>query len=453
MSKLVEIFFPLFEYIKLIRNYINQRENYTLQNKSHRILPYLINFERFSLFIAFITLSILIFIDYFFSHEEKYDFLCVSFIILLITSLVFLYSGIKNKYYSFFYSLYYLIVFSLLFFLPHYFFGESGFEKDFVLIVSVILLQAFRSGKYSAIPVIAVLLIIFIVHHYQILINFNETGIFYLFFLIWVSALTVVFESILYYISLDYLELREKRDREKHELSLSRLVYNNFFPEFSGNERLKFYVWRSEHNQAGGDFYDVVQLREENMGVFFADISGHGVSSAVMAGALKMILQNMKYTEKINPEKMMSSLDKIFHKDYESHHASAVYIFFDFKEMKALLVNAGHPPVLYGEKGVKFKELETEGSILGYALKDPIAKQITIPIQPGDRFILYTDGLTDYLTDGHNVNVIENMEEIANQFSSEKSDVLIHKIPEHVATLSDFKAFRDDIVIGIVEVL
>ena len=452
MTRIVEILFPLMEYIRLIRSYISQREQYSQENKSRRIIPYLINFEKFTLFITFFTLSALLFLDYIYSDDDKLKLLCILFVILFAATILFIYTDIKRSIYSYFYSFYYILIFTILFYFQHIYIDRYDFEKDFIFLLSLIVLQAFRSGKYTAFPVIFFFLTVFISHHYKYLFDFNERGIFYLFLILWISFITLVFESILYYISLDYLELREKRDREKYELELSRIVYNNFFPDFRENDKLKFYVWRSEQNQAGGDFYDLIQLREKDMGMFFADISAHGVSSAMMAGALKMILQKRSYHEKIHPGKLMTKLDKIFHKDYKSHHASAVYIFFNFTEMKVSLVNAGHPAVLYAKKNSPFKELQTEGSILGYALSDPIAEEISLPISSGDRFIVYTDGLTDYKTKTNSINIIEDIEEIVNQFYKHDSNDLMADLPAYISSLPDFKDFRDDIVIGIIEV-
>jgi len=454
MSKVIEILFPVVEYISLIKRYIVQREKYSLQNKQHRIIPYLINFEKFSVFLTYLSITFLLVLSFFLSNLIHYKYVLISFVTLTAITLFFLYFKKKPKNYTLFYSSYYILIFFLLSFIPHHLYNiEKDFENDIVLILSVILLQSFRSGKYSAVPVIFIIFTIYFCENYDELLNFQKLGYLYLFLITWISGITIIFESILYYISLDYIELREKRDREKHELDLSRMVYNNFFPQFTGNELIKFNVWRSEQNQAGGDFYDLIELREKNLGLFFADISGHGVSSAIMAGALKMILKNRSYLEKINPEKLLTKLDKIFHKEYASHHASAIYLFLNFIEKKATIANAGHPPILYAPKGKKFKELITNGSILGYCLNDPIAQELLIPINQGDRFIVYTDGLTDFITKNNSVSIVDNMEDVVNNFYLMNGEELIENIPVYVNSLPDFQSFRDDIVISVIEIL
>jgi sigma-B regulation protein RsbU (phosphoserine phosphatase) len=121
--------------------------------------------------------------------------------------------------------------------------------------------------------------------------------------------------------------------------------------------------------------------------------------------------------------------------------------------MKAILANAGHPLVLFSTEGRKFKELKTTGSILGYNLKSPIATELVIPIKKGDRFFVYTDGLTDYLTKDHKISIVDNLENVINNYYKLESEDIIKEIPLYVGSLPDFHSFRDDIIISIIEVL
>lgn len=91
----------------------------------------------------------------------------------------------------------------------------------------------------------------------------------------------------------------------------------------------------------------------------------------------------------------MTYIDSRLHKEVGSHHASAIYLYFNFQEKTVTIANAGHPYCIVGRQGNQFEEFKTEGSILGYNIQKPIAKNYTLPLRAGDRFFLYTDGLSE----------------------------------------------------------
>lgn len=188
-------------------------------------------------------------------------------------------------------------------------------------------------------------------------------------------------------------------NREKtviaQELKLAKKVQDTLFPtdiEFNG---LKFEVFRQSHNYIGGDFYDFVQLREGNLGIFLTDIAGHGISSALVASIMKVLVATIPYGLKTDPVKFLGYLDYHLEKNLDNYHASAIYIFIDFQEKKILLGNAGHPYILYCPVGKEFRELVTSGAILGFKIREPIVDVMEINFNVGDRFFIYTDGLIE----------------------------------------------------------
>ena len=205
-------------------------------------------------------------------------------------------------------------------------------------------------------------------------------------------------EAIHYYADLLHDKVAMNRD-----MALARTVQESLFPKTTSIKGLKFEIFRKSHNQIGGDFYDFIQLREGNIGIFITDVAGHGYSSAMVAAMLKVMVSTLPYYLKLDPTGLLGYIDQKISGEFKSHHATALYIFINFIEKSMLLGNAGHPYFIYAKKGEEFKEIETFGTLLGFGLHDPVAQTLSFKYESGDRFFIYTDGLVE------NVNAKEEL--------------------------------------------
>jgi serine phosphatase RsbU (regulator of sigma subunit) len=197
-------------------------------------------------------------------------------------------------------------------------------------------------------------------------------------------------------------DLNRERTEMNQELELAKKIQDTLFPIDMKIRGLNYEVFRQSHNFIGGDFYDFIQLREGNVGIFLTDIAGHGISSSMVASIMKVLVSTIPYRMKLEPVKLLSYLDVHLARDLDHHHASAVYMFVNFQERLMTLGNAGHPYIIYCPKGGEFVELETEGSILGFHIREPIVDEVKINFNIGDRFFLYTDGLVESPTENGN---------------------------------------------------
>ncbi|TGK55249.1 serine/threonine-protein phosphatase [Leptospira wolffii] len=214
----------------------------------------------------------------------------------------------------------------------------------------------------------------------------------------------------------------------QHELQIARKVQETLFPEEISIKGFRYEVFRSTPNEIGGDFYDFIQLREGNTGVFLTDIAGHGIASALVASFIKIMVATMPYRLKLHPVRLLEYLDETLLRQFKSHHASAVYIFFDFISKEIHFANGGHPYLIHSQNGEEFREIETTGSILGFGIKRPIAELVSVPIISGERLFLYTDGL------------IENRNPQGKQLGSEGLIEILNR-NKSVRDLKQFKEF------------
>lgn len=143
-----------------------------------------------------------------------------------------------------------------------------------------------------------------------------------------------------------------------------------------------------------GDFYDYLIIDKEHFGFLVADVSGHGVPAALIASMVKIAIQSAgDFAD--DPAKVLKHLAHIIGTQLQGQFITAAYLYIDLKQNKARYSAAGHPPLIYQNiKSGRIKSIESNGLLIS-AFKETNYPLEEIDIFKGDRFILYTDGLTE----------------------------------------------------------
>jgi sigma-B regulation protein RsbU (phosphoserine phosphatase) len=141
-----------------------------------------------------------------------------------------------------------------------------------------------------------------------------------------------------------------------------------------------------------GDFYDFIAVDESRAGFLVADVTGHGVPAALIASMIKVAIQSLVPCAH-DPREVLSGLNRILFAQLRAQLVSAAYLWVDTEKRKALYSAAGHPPML-SWRGGKLERIESNGLLLG-VLPDAEYPVCEMAIQAGDRFLLYTDGVSE----------------------------------------------------------
>ncbi|MFC2088031.1 PP2C family protein-serine/threonine phosphatase [Calditrichota bacterium] len=156
----------------------------------------------------------------------------------------------------------------------------------------------------------------------------------------------------------------------------------------------KFSVYYSSFMEAGGDFYDVLQISEDIYGYFVADVAGHSIKTSYITAAIKALLQQ-NCQPMYSPEESFQMINQVMTEILpDSVYLTGNYVKLNRKTMNMTIVNAGHPPLLYIPKNGEPKFIKTAGDILGI-IKEVHFEQNTIKVNPGDKLFMYTDGLIE----------------------------------------------------------
>lgn len=143
-----------------------------------------------------------------------------------------------------------------------------------------------------------------------------------------------------------------------------------------------------------GDFYDFIQIDDKHLGILIADVSGHGLPSALIASMLQVALAG-QVAQASEPSKVLMGLNKALSGKFTQNFVTAAYIYLDLEKNRMRYAGAGHPPVLQfrGSTGKTSKVLEN-GLILGM-FDQATYEVLELPLEPGDRHVLYTDGIPE----------------------------------------------------------
>src|SRR6185295_19892080 len=142
-----------------------------------------------------------------------------------------------------------------------------------------------------------------------------------------------------------------------------------------------------------GDFYDVLAAGPERLGLVVADVSGHGVPAALIASMVKVAVGSRTDCA-AEPARLLTEVNRTLCGSFESGFVTATYVYFDTVAGELIAGNAGHPAPLLRRASGELREVGGRGPILGRFASARFEAE-TLPLAPGDRLVLYTDGLTE----------------------------------------------------------
>ncbi len=189
----------------------------------------------------------------------------------------------------------------------------------------------------------------------------------------------------------------------KRDLELAQRVQQGLLPsvppQIEGYAVFDFY---EAAHQVGGDYFSYVQLGDGRVAVVLADVSGKGVSAALVMAALSA---DVRYTLAIEPDvaKAVTQLNASFMRSgWDDRFATFVVLVLDPKSDQVAVVSAGHLPVYLrrADGSVTAIGLEETGLPLGV---DPtyVYEAATVTMTAGSTLVLYTDGISEAM-DHHN---------------------------------------------------
>ena len=203
--------------------------------------------------------------------------------------------------------------------------------------------------------------------------------------------------------SLEHLEqwreavaARDKLVAIENELQVAHSTQQSILPKvFPQNSGYHVFGHMEPARNVGGDFYDVIRLQDNRVGLAIADVSDKGVPAALFMMSSRTLLKGAAIGTD-DPGEALGEVNKLLHEENEAlMFVTVLYSIYDSATGKLTYSNGGHDaPLLVRPDGSSELLPLTNGVALGIA-PDVEFSSNSVQLEPGEAVVLYTDGVTE----------------------------------------------------------
>jgi sigma-B regulation protein RsbU (phosphoserine phosphatase) len=218
------------------------------------------------------------------------------------------------------------------------------------------------------------------------------------------SALGEAFDSMTASVERLLLESQE-RLRLQSELEIAREVQRQLFPQSAPEiPGLKLHGVCKAARSVSGDYYDFLNVDENRVGLVLGDVSGKGISAALLMAAIQSALRAQFYDGFLPGQSLQRQefstaqmVDRLNRQLYENtpleKYVTFFFAIYDARTRKLSYTNAGHiPPVLF--QGNKIERLRAGGTVVGL-FPSSLYEEGEVQLESGDLLVAFTDGITE----------------------------------------------------------
>lgn len=191
------------------------------------------------------------------------------------------------------------------------------------------------------------------------------------------------------------------------EMRLAGRLQRDFLPR--GNFRLPPITIETLFRPASwvsGDVYDIFRIDERHVGVFLADAVGHGMAAGMLTMFLRQALNTKRIDGKrysiVEPAGVIGQLHRSLVQQALPNcwFVTGAYVLINHTSLEIKAARGGHPyPIIISADG-SMRELQSAGALLGLADLDDSFEQCSASLNPGDKVLLYSDGLENAIVSG-----------------------------------------------------
>ncbi|HLW67487.1 MAG TPA: SpoIIE family protein phosphatase [Gemmataceae bacterium] len=184
---------------------------------------------------------------------------------------------------------------------------------------------------------------------------------------------------------------------ELRELEGASRIQKSFLPaERPHVEQMEFFDYYASAQFVGGDYYDYIPLPGNRLAVTLGDVSGKGVSAALLMARLSAAARFCLATEPTAPAAVRRLNTLLDRAGSEGRFVTFAAIVIDLNNFTLTLVNAGHlPPLRRDAKTGDVAEMGEAIAGLPLGIIDRPYEELTLTLEPGDTWLLVTDGITE----------------------------------------------------------
>lgn len=243
--------------------------------------------------------------------------------------------------------------------------------------------------------------------------------------------------------NLDLLVRDAERRRLQEELRLARQIQKGLLPrqlpELKGYDVLARNIpW----DDVSGDYYGVYE-REGEFVFMLADVSGKGISAAMLAASLEALAAGPIEVGR-SPEEICTRCSRrLYERTPAAKYATSFIVVLDPETGHCRYTNAGHNAAIVARAAGGTETLESSGFPIGLVPGATYEAQ-ELTLEPGDVLVLYTDGLTEAANADEEEYGIERLAAVCDEYSSEGLEALLKAMASSLDEFVDGHPYSDD---------
>ena len=247
--------------------------------------------------------------------------------------------------------------------------------------------------------------------------------------------------------ALETSRLRSEEVDFEQARAMQQILLPKALPHLDGFELSG--MWQPA-SSVGGDYYDAIDFGDGKAAVCIADVAGKGMSAALLMASLQAAVKATASAD--TPPRRLC--EKVRHVVASNLTGGTFITFFyallDANERTLTYCNAGHnPPLLLRATG-EVERLDTGGSVLGRLFRGESYDQATVVLDPGDRVVLFTDGVSEARRAGEDFGD-ERIIDVVRSHAAASAAELQEKIVEAITSFTS-GSFGDDVTLVVVAV-
>lgn len=255
--------------------------------------------------------------------------------------------------------------------------------------------------------------------------------------------------------ALDRAQLVEQRREQQiveTALNAAREIQRGFMPQLlhapPGYEAA---TWWLPNQAIGGDYCDLLPLRDGGLGLVVADVSGHGLGPSLLMASVRAALRALILVQNA-PESILSMLGKVLYPDLERGLFITMFLgSLDVERHLLQFSNAGHAPALhFSAKRNRFRALDATGMPLGVEDPPNYTTGPTIKIEVGDIVLLCTDGIVEAMDETGKQFGVKRLKDFVRKNLASPLTTLVTQIGDEVQSHYPGDAPADDLTVLVV---
>jgi serine phosphatase RsbU (regulator of sigma subunit) len=250
---------------------------------------------------------------------------------------------------------------------------------------------------------------------------------------------------------------RENLDKQRmeEELSIARDLQMSMLPascpQIEGFEIAAFSIPAKE---VGGDFYDFIEMKDGKLGMVVADVTGKGVSGALVMSASRSIFR-MLSDEGLSIGDLMGKANGRTRTDTTSDmFVALLYAVLDPRGRSLRLCSAGQAqPVHFSAATGETRLVETEGDTFPLGIVEEVDYEETrLQLAPGDKLVLYTDGIVEAMNEKEEMFGFDRLLGIVENARTPGAEGLMKEIMDSVNEFAGAAPQHDDLTVIVLQV-